>query len=244
MSSEEKQVWQAAYKVTFQSMTAALIGAASADGVLEATAAAQAQLDEALNGTLRLLNAGLACGAGCSFCCWLRIDVRAHEVFLLVRELRRSRTEPELADLRLAAAARRQGGNTTGSCPLLVQGRCSVYTVRPAACRRHHSRSVAACETLYHGGDPGEGTDYHFLSEMGRFTSKGTHNALIAAGFDGFSYDLNAALAEALADPTCELRWFARQKAFSTHAESAVPEGFSQADTIARLRAALTREKQ
>jgi hypothetical protein len=158
MSSEEKQVWQAAYKVTFQSMTAALIGAASADGVLEATAAAQAQLDEALNGTLRLLNAGLACGAGCSFCCWLRIDVRAHEVFLLVRELRRSRTEPELADLRLAAAARRQGGNTTGSCPLLVQGRCSVYTVRPAACRRHHSRSVAACETLYHGGDPGEGT--------------------------------------------------------------------------------------
>jgi hypothetical protein len=244
MSSGEKQVWQAAYQVTYWSMTAALSRATSADAVLEAAAAAQAQLDDALSGTARLLDAGLACGAGCSFCCWLRIDVRAHEVFLLVRELQRTRTGTELADLRVAAASRSQEGNRVGSCPLLVQGRCSVYTARPAACRRHHSRSATACETLFHGGDPGEGIDYHFLSEMGRFASNGTHNAFVAAGFDGFSYDLNAALAEALADPTCGLRWFARQKAFGPHAESSVPEGFSQADAIARLRAALTGEKR
>ncbi len=239
MNDEARQVWQAAYQVTYQSMTLALDGAGSAGAVLEAAGMAQGQLDEALGETTRLLGAELGCGAGCSFCCWLRIDVRAHEVFLLVRELRRTRTEAELEALRVAAVARVQAGKGASACPLLAEGRCSVYGQRPAACRRHHSRSTAACEVVWKGGELEEGTDYEFLSEMGRFTANGTHNALLAAGFDGFSYDLDAALAEALADPVCEVRWFARLKAFSRAAESAVPEGFSQAEEVARLRAAL-----
>jgi hypothetical protein len=50
---------------------------------------------------------------------------------------------------------------------------------------------------------------------------------------------LDAALAEALTDPQCESRWLATQKAFSRHAESTVPAGFSQAEAIANVRVAL-----
>jgi hypothetical protein len=116
---------------------------------------------------------------------------------------------------------------------------CSIYEIRPAACRRYHSRSVAACERLWHGGDPEEQIEIPFIAEFGRHVANGIHNAFVHAGFDGFCYDLTAALAEALADPDCEARWHAGEKAFSAAAESEVPPGFSQAGAVARLRDSL-----
>jgi uncharacterized protein len=219
-------------------MSGALLHAASAEQVLTAVSAAQRQLDDALSHTTALLNATLACGAGCSFCCWLTIDVRAHEVFLLVRQLRAHLSGESLTAIQAAALQRTATGRAQ-PCPLLSDGRCSVYATRPAACRRHHSRSVQSCEAVRNDEALTEAADYEFLSEMGRFTATGTHNALLGAGYDGYSYNLDAALAEALADPQCEARWFAKQKAFSSQAESAVPPGFSQAAAIAKVRATL-----
>jgi uncharacterized protein len=230
----EDDVYQAAHRVAYTSAMEALGRASSAEEVLAVVRAAQGQLDDALRDTGAFLDAKLACGAGCSFCCWLTIDVRAHEVFVLVRQLRAERSAEELGVLH-EAAFRRTQARRTQPCPLLAEGRCSVYAVRPAACRRHHSRSVASCEAVHRNEPIAEASDYAFLTEIGRFTATGTHNALLGAGYDGYSYNLDAALAEA----QCEVRWLAKQKAFSREAESAVPTGFSQAEAIAKVRAAL-----
>src|SRR5262245_41107697 len=91
----------------------------------------------------------LACREGCSLCCWLRIDVFAHEVFLLAHHIRSHFTADELANLmaRLAAHAEEitpltpfEHATRNVQCPLLIDGRCSVYAVRPHSCRRHHSQ--------------------------------------------------------------------------------------------------------
>src|SRR5258708_40351146 len=43
--------------------------------------------------------AKLACHAGCSLCCSLRVDVFAHEVFLLANHIRQRFTADEMTDL-------------------------------------------------------------------------------------------------------------------------------------------------
>jgi Fe-S-cluster containining protein len=35
-------------------------------------------------------------------------------------------------------------------CAFLVDGRCSVYPVRPMTCAAHHSADVAVCEAAFH----------------------------------------------------------------------------------------------
>ena len=248
MNEDARRVWQAAYESSHRSMADALTGTATADGILDTYAEALRRLDGSLEGTLAWTQNTIACRAGCSFCCWLQIDVRAHEVFLIVRHLRQTRTPEALAILRAAAVAtldqtrpmnHEERGRVTLQCVLLQDGLCSVYAVRPAACRRYHSRAVAACEQLWQGADePGE-IEFPFVAEMGRHLANGMHNAFVRAGFDGFCYDLTSALAEALTYPECERRWLEKEKAFSADAESKVPPGFSQVEAVARLKASL-----
>ena len=240
MNEQAQKMWEAAHGVTFRTMREALQAPASVDDLLNAVEFGQAQLDDALSRTRQAMDVPIACAAGCSWCCWLRIDVRAHEVLVLARSLRRMHGAEALAALQQQAAERAADPARSAPCLLLgAQGQCTVYAARPSACRRYFSRSVDACRTVWEGNEPTEGFDYHFLTEMGRWTASGTHNALIAEGYDGYLYRLDAALAEALADPVCESRWFAKLKVFSHEAESPFPGGLSQEEAIARVRARL-----
>ena len=235
MDDPAKEMWQQAQNVTWAAMTHALRSASSAEDILQGVEAGHGLLDDAMSMTLKGTRWSVACAAGCHFCCWLRIDVRAHDVFLLVRELRRQHDAAGLEALvaKVDHAAQHPG---TVPCPLLGEGgKCSVYSARPATCRRYFSNSAEACRTVQQGGVP-EPFEYGFLNEMGRWTAMGTSNALIAAGYDGYVYRLNEALHEALTDPACEQRWLAREKAFSAAAESPLPGGGSQAPIIERLR--------
>ena len=108
----------------------------------------------------------LVCRAGCSLCCWLRVDATAPEVFLIAETLRaelppqvRAALPPqELQALRerLASHAEKVSHMTVlehatrnVACPLSRDGWCSVYEVRPHTCRRHHSQDLAACQYTY-----------------------------------------------------------------------------------------------
>ena len=99
--------------------------------------------------------------------------------------------------------------------------------------------SVDSCEAIWKDEPPATEPEHPMIAEPGRHAASGAHNAFIAAGYDGYSYDLMAALAEALDDPGCEARWRLKQPAFSERARSSVPEGFSQDEALARLRAEL-----
>ncbi|MGB8170176.1 MAG: YkgJ family cysteine cluster protein [Chthoniobacteraceae bacterium] len=179
----------------------------------------------------------LACRAGCSLCCSLRVDVFAHEVFLIAHHIRTHFSDAEIAGLmeRLNIHAAKvlpltpfEHATQNIVCPLLRDGRCSIYAVRPQSCRRHHSADFAACQFCYdHPTDldfPGA-HDAVVFKTLTEAMQQGI-DAYTSLGFDHTIYELGTALAEALLAPERWERWRERERAFVTASvtESA-PEG-------------------
>lgn len=236
-------IFSAAHHSLFRTTTAALAESEPLDVVTDALNF----LEASLPGFLHLAEVKPVCAAGCSFCCWLQVDVRAHEVFLIARRLRGL---PEVERLEIATrvkesaqrslAALKDGSGSSRPCPLLnVESQCSVYSVRPATCRRYFSLSLDACEAIWQRRPADDEVESPFVREAGIHLAAGVHNALIAAGYDGYHYDLTRALAEALTDPETEARWRRKECAFSIEARSAVPDGFSQDEALSALKAKL-----
>jgi Fe-S-cluster containining protein len=170
-------------------------------------------------------NVRLACREGCSVCCWLRVDVFAHEVFLIAHHIQSHFSAAEMAALRVRLAAHAEKvipltpfEHVTQNivCPLLQNDRCSVYAVRPHACRRHHSKDLAACQyTFDHPGDL-ETPAAHDRDLFRRLTEAMQQNidGYAQLGFDDTIYELGSSLDEALNDPVSWKRWRDRERAF------------------------------
>ena len=101
-------------------------------------------------------------------------------------------------------------------CPLLQNGRCSIYAARPHSCRRHHSLDFAACQFTYDHPTDLEAPAAHdrelFRALTG--TMREAAEAYARLGYDGTIYELGTALAEALESPSSWRRWRAGKKAF------------------------------
>lgn len=243
-----RELHQAVHDRIRHAVAAAWPAQATATALLDLTAAALTETEGAIDGIRRFGEIEVACHKGCSWCCWLRIDVRAHEVFLILRHLEATWDPAQIAALKAEARLAREalaGLDLTGReavrrpCLLLRDGLCAVYAARPAACRRYLSGSAAACEALWQGDPPEREIQHPLLAETGRHAAAALHNTFLEHGYDGYHYDLPLALAEALEDPACHTRWLAGGKAFSTAAESKTPPGFSQTEALAALQAAL-----
>ena len=167
----------------------------------------------------------LACREGCSLCCSLRVDVFAHEVFLIARHIRSHFSDGEIAAVldRLAAHAaivmpltpfEHATRNTV--CPLLQDGSCTVYAVRPHSCRRHHSQDFAACQFTFDHPTDIETPAAHDRDLFRALTEAMRENisAYADIGYDATFYELGTALKEALSDPSSWSRWRDRGRAF------------------------------
>ena len=167
----------------------------------------------------------LDCRKNCFWCCYLRVDARAHEVFTIARYVETNFT-PEQRDALLERL--RQHSNrvkklsytqhmaTNVACPLLLDGACSAYEVRPFGCRRHHSQRVQACEESFNHPTDLEAPG---ARHMGLFVTMTTaerslHAVFNRMGYDQNGYELGTALLEALTNPKCWQRWKNKKKAF------------------------------
>lgn len=102
------------------------------------------------------------CKMGCDHCCRYHILTNRAEVHTLVQYLKRELNVEQMSDLRQRTqrwhewdstrpgrypdTEEREQGDPSQydhSCPLLVNGKCSVYAVRPAVCRSHYVISDA-----------------------------------------------------------------------------------------------------
>jgi Fe-S-cluster containining protein len=183
-------------------------------------AEASATLCRRLNGvidgeiaTLQAAGAGIACAAGCSFCCHLRVGVFPHEAVALLQQLR-TRVSPALAatiEQRVLANAQRvdamtpQQHRTAGlACAFLVEGRCSAHDARPAACAAYHSLSRERCEHSFQH-PAGIGTAKNArpalleLQVLGTALIEATQAAYKDAGVPGEQVELHQALRGLLA---------------------------------------------
>ncbi|HEY1174045.1 MAG TPA: YkgJ family cysteine cluster protein [Verrucomicrobiae bacterium] len=195
-----------------------LKGDSTQAGVRLATRQYFVAADANAEGFLKTKKLTLACRQGCALCCVLRVHVRAHEVFAVAdfigEKFSAKQREELLARLevhvkRIAPLTRAQHETTNVVCPLLVDSVCSVYPVRPFACRGHHSNDLSACQYSYdHPEDdtfPGaRNADYFALWET--MTVYG-NAAFKEAGFDSCVYEFGSALLAALRNPASARRW-------------------------------------
>ena len=190
-----------------------------------ALAASQKRQDAMAGLIASTITPPLACKAGCSYCCHFKVGARAEEVFQIVDYVRTKFSAPRLQRLQedVARNAATMRGKTSEEqlavnlpCALLDNGQCSVYAVRPASCRKFHATDVAGCKQSFdepenlaipHSMVPG-------LLHTGDAHVKGLRQAFADSGYDGYTYELNAALAAALSDGTPKRRFEKGKKAF------------------------------
>ena len=179
----------------------------------------------------------LACRAGCTWCCYFTVDVRAAEVFRILDFVEQSFTPEEkarvYAEVRVNSAALRnlgEGERVTRNvkCPLLNEGRCTAYAARPQSCRNYHATNVAGCRQSY---EEPENLDIDPDFAPGVYQAGGAHveavsAAMREAGYDVNAYELNCALDAALSDPGARERFESRLKPFVGLSGEEVPAEF------------------
>ena len=152
------------------------------------------------------------CRRGCAFCCHVDVDVTPLEAIRLAEHQRAAGLGPPSV-----AAAR------YAPCPLLADGACTAYAMRPFACRSLFSPDAKACET----GFTTAATVFVPSLDWPRFIACGYITGDIAAlddlGLASHLVELRQALALLLGDPTALPRWLNRQDVFPRRHAGAAP---------------------
>jgi Fe-S-cluster containining protein len=183
----------------------------------------------------------LACRAGCTWCCYFSVDVRAVEVFSILDFVERTFTVEEkarvYAEVRANATALKNLAESERvkrnvKCPFLNDGRCTIYTARPQTCRNYHATNVAGCRQSYE--DP-ENLDIDpdfapWVYQAGTAHVDAFSTAMRDAGYDVSAYELNCALDAARSDPAARERFDSKLRPFTQLSGEDVPVEFDDLD--------------
>ena len=125
-----------------------------------------------------------ACKEGCSWCCYQEVFAVTHELIYLHDHLMQkgnSETEGQVLE-RAREKARLTDGRAEEeqlrvrtACPFLEEGSCTVYEVRPMACRIYLSSSVGSCRTNHDHPENGNSFPelFEFPLNAGRMLNEG-----------------------------------------------------------------------
>lgn len=174
-------------------------------GFLELAVDAYSYAEELIDEAAERYYPPLACSQGCDYCCHLPVSVSVAEVVAVLDYVQQNFSAPRREALRQRVAARyqdvveltdEQRKHTNIRCPLLDDdGRCSVYPVRPLACRGFNSTDVEACRRRFEHpelelSNPAFG--YNVQAALG--VAQGVQQALQDAGLEPIELDLTRAL--------------------------------------------------
>lgn len=188
------------------------------------------------------LKAKIACKSGCSFCCHVPLGVQSHEVLFAAEFIRRSFAADALRGVierarlhreRVAGISGEMSSRLRQTCPLLLDGACSIYIARPEVCRAHHSVDANLCERFIL-------TD-HVIPDVIEIRSRmfgvmlGIDHGFSEAGYDGCAYDFGSALHEALTNGDCLSRWAAKGRAFPDSCREPIQPGRDRHGEIPKM---------
>ncbi|HEY0464488.1 MAG TPA: YkgJ family cysteine cluster protein [Polyangiaceae bacterium] len=153
-----REAWQDELSVgTANTARALLREAPSVERTVELARNAMAATSRLAEALLSRATAGaVACGSGCDHCCHQPVGLTPPEALAIVAHLRQTLASEALAAVaaRLAERARETRGLSAAErfspdqpCPFLDRGRCSIYEVRPLACRGMNSLDADECKT-------------------------------------------------------------------------------------------------
>jgi Fe-S-cluster containining protein len=102
-------------------------------------------------------------------------------------------------------------------CALLMNDRCSVYPVRPLACRKCHSTDAGVCERSFKETANSLSIPmFYSVFERLRHVQDGLLAGLSEAGLSADLSELTTALRIALETPDAAERWLRGEKVFPT----------------------------
>ena len=190
-----------------------------------------ASLDNNMSNVASAYHISLECREGCSYCCLLKVDAKAHEIFLIVDYIDDNFTTNEKEELiqrlhesadRIAPLTAQEHLTSNIPCGLLVNDSCSIYPVRPSLCRKFHSTSQEICIESYER--PTDNTvpssEDPDLDIAARAAIIGYDEGLKKSKLDLTVYEINKALLYALNDQTYKQSWRKGNKAFTDDAEA------------------------
>lgn len=155
------------------------------------------------------------CERGCSHCCNLRVEALAPEIFFIAKKLKQERKKDELDELKkvLNSFSEKASGLTAIEhllpCPMLSDGKCSIYNYRPMMCRKYNSLDADICVDPY-AKVPENIEVVMKSSAIGHaFNAALSHKRLSAN-----PHELGQALLLALSDESAELRWANGEQVF------------------------------
>ncbi|WP_454727875.1 MULTISPECIES: YkgJ family cysteine cluster protein [Cupriavidus] len=166
---------------------------------------------------------GVACKAGCDYCCHYRVQVSAAEAFALAEQVATLPADQQGAlRARIAQTAQRiapltkdQHEATNIPCAFLQNRQCSVYAVRPSACRGHHALDAGVCERTF--VDPAS-TELNQLDGSRQAVHEGYKSTILFGqyhgGQDATAYEMHGAVQAALNNPAAFQRWKKGKVAF------------------------------
>jgi Fe-S-cluster containining protein len=171
-------------------------------------------------------NQQIACRKGCSFCCYIKVTVKAHEVFSIIEYLKTHCSKTELEQILIEAKRNSDHISkisaeeqllTNIKCPLLIDGICTVYPVRPFACRSYHSTNLNNCKDMYEHPTLDEPSAEIKGIKIGLVAAvHGISEAFNKCGYDTRTYDLTHTLVEGLENSKIFKRWKNKKSAFSS----------------------------
>jgi hypothetical protein len=178
--------------------------------------------DQVLNG-IHKQGIKPVCKEGCHWCCYLRAKVTPLEILGILDFWRMTLNPTEMSSVRqrLSAAdeiTRGMDGNQRVCarivCPLIVDGKCLAYTVRPIACRVYHSLNLTDCEMLLENQDRSMSIRPD-ISGLGLGIQAGLIEGLRAVGLQTRLIDLITGLHIIMNEPGTVDDWLAGKPAFA-----------------------------
>ncbi len=167
-------------------------------------------------------NARIDCGAGCAACCHQDVEATIPEAILVAAQIGGEadpRHDAILAEAETSLSDA-PGRRLPRPCPLLRENRCSVYDVRPLACRAVFSPDAKRCHDALASLQRGEisSDDITDIYTAPLLLSRGDQAGVLGICKDlGLQYDmvhLARTVAAILRDPTTVDRWLAGKKVF------------------------------
>lgn len=162
-------------------------------------------LNDSITALAEKQNMKVDCHKGCHWCCHQAVYANSYELHYLSEKVKavipKERINKwleaaELKDTRTSKMNEEEISNYKEACPLLSNGACSVYAVRPMACRIYLSTRLQSCLEYYH--HPENKENYPALLELplqaGRMMNEGFMAALKENGIETAEFRLEEGL--------------------------------------------------